>query len=229
MSDESGDILEQAPSDRIRRWRGRNPLIAGVALVVLVAIASVVVVLAIPKSTPSSREFGRLPGPCTLLSAATLAKYLPAGTAGVPQDVSSSATLSQAGCDWTGTANHRESELWVYVTIYPSGYPAGNAKARAVYAAGIRSDRSVSVTGFSIRVQSLAHVGDDAAYLFTTVGHGAYAPQFADLLVSSENADIQVGYSSSLIQSNGLLLTTPGSVSEEIAITRAVIASLPRG
>jgi hypothetical protein len=161
-------------------------------------------------AAPAGPHFGNPPRPCQLITAATMAKYLPGATVD-PQQPSFDAQSGLSSCSWTtpsGSAN-----VLLDVTIYPAA--TGYAGAQQGFESDVQSDQGDLVTS----QHPVTGLGDQAVAIFESKG----SPQIADLLVWSGNAEIALTYSGF---SGG-----PGPAGElaaTIAMARDILAALPR-
>jgi hypothetical protein len=161
-------------------------------------------------AAPAGLHFGNPPRPCQLITAATLAKYLPGATVD-PQQPSFDAQLDLSSCSWSTPGV--SANVLLDVTTYPSA--TGDGGAQQGFESDVQSDQGDVVTS----QYPVTGLGDQAMAIFESKG----SPQTVDLLVWSGNAEIALTYSSF---SGG-----PGPAGElaaAIAMARDILAALPR-
>jgi hypothetical protein len=194
----------------------RSVLIAGV-VVGAAAIGAAVVLW--PGSHP--REYTTLPPPCTLVTAATLARYLPGAT---------SAPLGSSvpgGCHWLSTSGRQgQRELTVIGAVF--GSPSGVADAKKDFELNAHTTLQTPnhEIAFTVTRQSVPGLGDQAAAQILQPGKNAIPPTPVIAVdVRSANADVLVTLSVDQARS-ARLPTGPQLLSDAVAITRDVLAVL---
>jgi hypothetical protein len=195
-------------------WRRRSVLITSIVAVA----AAVAAGFLWPGSPP--QQYTSPPPPCTLVPAATLAKYMPGATS-TPESES-----LVPGCSWLSNSGQEQTELVVLVVIYNSS--SGVTIAEQGFNAEVRttvSNPSPEVT-FTVTRQSVTGVGDQAAAeMYWAKSNVPPLTPGVILHVRSRNADIEV--SVNINQAGSAPLPTgPQLLSETIAIARAVLTVL---
>jgi hypothetical protein len=162
--------------------------VAGAAVVI-----AAVVIVAIPSSSPKL-AYTELPAGCSLVSAATLARYAP-DTTGSPFRRTLSSTDHLAGCIWlTGGSSGDLMSVAVTAEVFGSSQWLSAAQGRYDAEAHAR-DRKITITA-----QAVSGLGDQATNMFLTppsgsaAGTGRWTVPEAVLLVRSGNAVIAVDY-----------------------------------
>jgi hypothetical protein len=208
----------QAPPPRPPAWRRRSVLITSIAAAAAVAAAAAAVVMW-PGSQP--QRYATLPPPCTLVTAATLARYLPGAT---------SAPLRPSvpgSCSWLSSSGPLgQCELVVTAAVF--GSSSGVAIAKKIFDLNAHTTMQTphhEIT-FTVTRRSVPGLGDQAVAQIFQPGKNAL-PQVPviEVGVRSRNADITVTLSISQAGS-APLPTGPQLVSDTIAIARDVLAVL---
>lgn len=214
-----GRLLDPSPASPVHRpptpiWRRRGVLITSAAAVA----ATVATGLLWPRSQP--QEYTSLPPPCTLVPAATLAKYVP-GATGTPER-----GAAAPGCTWLSNSGQGQSELVVLPVIYD--FPSGVTIAKQGFNGDVRltvPNQSPGVT-FTVTRQSVTGLGDQAAAEIIWAKSNVPPPTPGVILyVRSRNADLTVTININQTGS-AALPTGPQLLSETIAIARAVLTVL---
>lgn len=195
-------------------WKRRRVLIPAVAAVAA-AIAAAVVLW----PGPRAQEYRAVPPPCTLVTTATLARYVP-GAAGKPL------RPPGVGCEWHGISGSLgQRDLLVSVAVF--GSSSGVAQARQLFdldahATAISAPRIT----FTVTRRPLSGLGDQAMVQIYQPGKNV-TPPLPDVVVDvrSQNADFSVTFNIDLPGAQPLP-TSAGLVSETIAIARDVLAVL---
>jgi hypothetical protein len=195
-------------------WRRRRVLITSIAAVA----AGIAAVLLWPGSQP--QDYTSLPPPCTLVPAATLAKYMP-GATGTPER-----GAAAPGCTWLSNSAQGQSELVVLPVIYD--FPSGVTIAKQGFNLEVRSsvpNQSPEVT-FTVTRQSVTGLGDQAAAEIIWAKSNVPPPTPGVILyVRSRNADLTVSVNINQ-PGSAPLPTGPQLLSETIAIARGVLTVL---
>ena len=197
-------------------WRRRSVLITSTAAVAA-AVAAVVVLW--PGSRP--QEYTTMPPPCTLVTAATLARYLPSAT---------SAPLGPSvpgGCRWLSTSGPLgQRELVVAAAVFGSSSGVTNAKQAFNADAHTTMQSPDHEITFTVTRQSVSGLGDQAVAQIFQPGKTILPPVPAiDVDVRSRNADVTVTLNINQAGS-APLPTGPQLLSDTIAIARDVLAVL---
>jgi hypothetical protein len=203
--------VQAAPS----AWRRRTVLIAGITAVA----AAVAAVVLWPGSQPQA--YTTLPPPCTLVTAATVARYLPAA-ASTPVEPSEG-----GGCRWLSTTGPGgQRELTVMAAVFGSSSGVADAKrdfdANSHTALRTPDDKIT----FTVTRQSVSGLGDQAAAQIFQPGKNAIprTPVIA-VDVRSRNADVFVTLT--INQAGSAPLPTGTQLlSDTIAIARDVLTVL---
>ncbi len=204
------------PGQRPPVWRRRSVLITSSAAVAA-AVAAVVVLW--PGSQP--QEYTTTPPPCTLVTAATLARYLPSAK---------SAPLGPSvpgGCRWlsiSGPLGHRE--LVVTAAVFGSSSGVAIAKKSFDLNAHTTMQSPDHEITFTVTRQSVPGLGDQAVAQIFQPGKNVLPPVPAiEVDVRSRNADVTVTVN---INQAGSAPppTGPQLLSDTIAIARDVLAVL---
>jgi len=194
-------------------WRRRSALIPAVAVV---AAAAAAVVL---WPGPQAQEYRALPPPCTLVTAATLAKYVP-GATGKPL------SPPGGGCEWHGISGSLgQRDLLVSVAIF--GSSSGVAQARKLFDLDAHTTAiSAPDITFTVTRRPLPGLGDQAMVQIYQPGKNV-VPPLPDVVVDvrSRNAEFSVTLNIDLPGAQPPP-TSAELVSETIAIARDVLAVL---
>ena len=212
------DPPDPSPAAPQRRpaWRRRRVLITRTA-VAAAAVATAVVLW--PASRPQG--YARLPPPCTLVTAATLAKYVPGATSkplgpSVP-----------GGCDWHGTSGSLgQRDLVVVAAVF--GSPAGVTLARQLF--DLDSHAPISTPHheitFTVTRRSVPGLGDQAVVRIFQPGKNVVPPlPEIEVDVRSRNAEFSVSFNVDLPGAQPPP-SGPELVSETSAIARNIMAVL---
>jgi hypothetical protein len=207
---------DPAPAVPRRRsaWGRRSVLIPAVA-VVAAAVAAAVVLW----PGPQAQEYRALPPPCTLVTTATLAKYVP-GATGKPL------SPPGGGCEWHGISGSLgQRDLLVSVAIF--GSSSGVAQARQLFDLDAHATAiSAPHITFTVTRRPLPGLGDQAMVQIYQPGKNV-VPPLADVVVDvrSHNAEFSVTFNIDLpgVQPPP---TSAELISETIAIARDVLAVL---
>jgi hypothetical protein len=218
-----GHKKAHAPSPAPSSTSRRKPLIIGFGAGILVA-ALVAVVLVAVRPGAQQLKYTSLPAPCDLVSAASLAKYMPDVTSS-PQSTPSNSTDQQGACTWSSITGGQDRSLLVQVDVF--GSSSGPSRAQQSY------QREVSgpgcCKGLKISTRPVTGLGDQAMALVITQSEVKGAPGLppgAALVVRSGNADINLTYSIFPIGSAKPALTIAAQQAGEIAMARDVLAAL---
>ena len=204
-----------ASPPRVPVWRRRSVLITSTAAVAAVAAA----VLLWPGSRP--QEYTTMPPPCMLVTAATLARYLPSAT---------SAPLGPSvpgGCRWLSISGPLgQRELLVTAAIF--GSSSGVAIAKKTFdlnALSTMQSPDHEIT-FTVSRQPVPGLGDQAVAQIFQPGKNVLPPvPTIEVDVRSRNADVIVTLNINQAGS-APLPTGPQLVSDTVAIARDVLAVL---
>jgi hypothetical protein len=189
--DETGERGHPEPL-RTAGWRGkrRGVLIIGLAGAVVAAAAVTAVVLVTAK--PGPQKYASLPGPCALVTTATLAQYVP-GAASTVQSTPSSGTHQVDSCDWAAISGYQARQLLVTIDLYRSS--SGVADARRTF-----SPHATAACKCAVTVRSITGLGDEAKTVLITFDKNAFPkggrviPPEAAVVVQSGNVSFQVFY-----------------------------------
>jgi len=194
-------------------WRRRRVLIPAAA----VAAAGAAAVVLWPG--PRAQEYRALPPPCTLVTTATLAKYVP-GATGKPL------SPSAGGCEWHGISGSLgQRDLLVSVAVF--GSSSGVAQARQLFDLDAHATAiSAPHITFTVTRRPLPGLGDQAMVQIYQPSKNV-VPPLADVVVDvrSQNAEFSVTFNIDLPGAQPPP-TSAELVSETIAIARDVLAVL---
>ena len=193
MSEEpSTDAPEAAPpAPPSRPWWRRRPLAIGVAAgLAATAAVSAVVVAVQPGHT-------QRPAPCTMVTAATLARYLPDATQGPLTSPSIGKEIYGAGCFWSSYTLGGTRDLLLNLDLFSSP-AAASAAERAHPSLLVMAD--CPCPGLRFTTRTLSGLGDQSVAVVMTVktAAGAAGPAWAvpqiGLVVRSGDAIIRLSY-----------------------------------
>jgi len=212
------DLAPADPASAVPRrrssWGRRRVLIPAVAAVA-VAVAAAVVLWPRPRAP----EYRALPPPCTLVTTATLAKYVP-GATGKPL------SPPAGGCEWHGISGSLgQRDLLVSVAVF--GSSSGVAQARQLFDLDAHATAiSAPHITFTVTRRPLPGLGDQAMVQIYQPGKNV-VPPLADVVVDvrSQNAEFSVTFNIDLPGAQPPP-TSAEMVSETIAIARDVLAVL---
>jgi hypothetical protein len=203
-----------AASRRRPAWGRRRVLIPGVAAVVAAVAAAVVL-----WPDPRAQGYPALPPPCTLVSAATLAKYVP-GATGKPL------SPPAGGCEWHGISGSLgQRDLLVSVAVF--GSSSGAAQARQAFDLDAHATAiSAPQITYTVTRRPLPGLGDQAMVQIYQPGKNV-VPPLPDVVVDvrSQNAEFSVTFHIDLPGAQPPP-TSAELVSETIVIARDVLAVL---
>lgn len=195
-------------------WGRRRVLIPGVAAVAAVVAAAVVL-----WPGPRAQGYAALPPPCTLVTAATLAKYVP-GATGKPL------SPPAVGCEWHGSSGSLgQRDLLVSAAVF--GSSSGVAQARQLFDLDAHATAiSAPHITFTVTRRPLPGLGDQAMVQIYLPGKNV-VPPLADVVVDvrSQNAEFSVTFNIDLPGAQPPP-TSAELVSETIAVARDVLAVL---
>ena len=200
---------DPAPTVPRRRsaWRRRRVLIPAAAAAVVLWPG------------PQAQEYRALPPPCTLVTTATLAKYVP-GATGKPL------SPPVGGCEWHGISGSLgQRDLLVSVAVF--GSSSGVAQARQLFDLDAHATAiSAPHITFTVTRRPLPGLGDQAMVQIYQPGNNV-VPPLADVVVDvrSQNAEFSVTFNIDLPGAQPPP-TSAELVSETIAIARDVLAVL---
>jgi hypothetical protein len=210
-----------------RRLGRKSLLIRAAAVVAAAAVIAAVMLVTTGKPAAAKLAYTRLPAPCSLLSSATVARYLP-GASSSPANASP-ARLSQVGaCTWSSVSGGEDRTLLLQAEVY--GSASGLTAAEQAYT---REDPAGNCQchGYKVTRQTVSGLGDQAVALFTTtaaVRTGSWSVPTVSLLVRSGNADISLGYDLAGIGPAGTPPTRAALLAATVAMARNMLASLSR-
>jgi hypothetical protein len=198
----------------------RTALIVSIAGVLTAAVVAAIVLL--PASQP--RQYTGLPEPCTLVSAATLATYMP-GAAGGAHSLLTSSTHQKGVCTWSSITGREDLNLSVDADIYSSS--TGLTQAQQAFNAEVRAFDE-NGNGITVTTRSVTGIGDQATVMFITgTGTGSSGAMHAvGLFARSDNADIHLTYTISPYESAPPPPTKAALLADALAMTRNVMAAL---
>jgi len=195
-------------------WGRRRVLIPAIAAVAAAVAAAVVL-----WPGPRAQEYRTLPPPCTLVTTATLAKYVP-GATGKPL------SPPAGGCEWHGISGSLgQRDLLVSVAVF--GSSAGVAQARQLFDLDAHATAiSAPHITFTVTRRPLPGLGDQAMVQIYQPSKNV-VPPLADVVVDvrSQNAEFSVTFNIDLPGAQPPP-TSAELVSETIAIARDVLAVL---
>jgi hypothetical protein len=201
--------------------RSRRALLIGFGAGLLAAalVAGIVVAL-LPSG--QAQKYTTMPAPCTLVSTASLTKYVQ-GAPGTQRSAPSSSAHQQAACTWINVIGPNLEALAVEVDIYSSSSGVtlasqhfGDAPATCLACAKPVRGTTHPVTG----------LGDQATATFMASGSGSSADHAIVMFIRSGNADIFLNYA---IGADGPGATLPANavlLADATAMARDVLASL---
>jgi len=195
-------------------WGRRRVLIPAVAAVA-VAVAAAVVLW----PGPRAQEYRALPPPCTLVTTATLAKYVP-GATGKPL------SPPAGSCEWHGISGSLgQRDLLVSVAVF--GSSSGVAQARQLFDLDAHATAiSAPHITFTVTRRPLPGLGDQAMVQIYQPGKNVVPPLAVVVVdVRSQNAEFSVTFNIDLPGAQPPP-TSAELVSETIAIARDVLAVL---
>jgi hypothetical protein len=168
---------------------------------------------------PRAQEYRALPPPCTLVTTATLAKYVP-GATGKPL------SPPAGGCEWHGISGSLgQRDLLVSVAVF--GSSSGVAQARQLFDLDAHATAiSAPHITFTVTRRLLPGLGDQAMVQIYQPSNNV-VPPLADVVVDvrSQNAEFSVTFNIDLPGAQPPP-TSAELVSETIAIARDVLAVL---
>jgi hypothetical protein len=195
-------------------WGRRRVLIPAVAAVAAAVAAAVVL-----WPGPRAQEYRALPPPCTLVTTATLAKYVP-GATGKPL------SPPGAGCEWHGiSGSFGRRDLLLSVAIF--GSSSGATQARQIFDLDAHANAiSAPHITFTVTRRPLPGLGDQAMVQIYQPGKNVVPPLPVVVVdVRSYNAEFSVTFNIAVpgVQPPP---TSAELASETIAIARDVLAVL---
>lgn len=189
-------------------WLRCRPVIAGFGAGILV-VAAVILVAVWPSA--QQLKYTGVPAPCEVLTAATLAKYLPEATSS-PQS-GSVGTVSQVDtCNWSSVTGGQSRILSVTIVVYESSSWLRDAQAQyQVLASGLTGSLG---KGPTVRTRPVTGLGDQAMSMVITGTPGKTLVPQIGLVVRSGNADIALNYSTIPVGP-----ASPPTIAEQVAGT----------
>jgi hypothetical protein len=216
--------------DRLRQTSLRARIVAAVVAAAVVTAAVLTVVESSPSAPP---PYASLPAPCSVISLAALATYLPNPT-GTPISVSSASTYKEAACEWSSTAGGEVRTVVTDVVIFSSssGSPNATDAARQFYSSAL-SALGCHCPATAVSARSVPGLGDQATALVATADpdaveitpSGGVIPGLT-LLVASRNAGIELNYRSAVAATAAALPADAGKLTGIIAMARGILAEL---
>ena len=216
--------------DRLRPTSLRACIVAALVAAAVVT-ASILTVVELSPSAPP--PYTSLPAPCSVISLAALATYLPNPT-GTPLSVSSASTYKEADCEWSSTAGGEDRKVVSDVVIFRSsnGSPDATDAARQFYSSSL-SALGCHCPATAVSVRSVPGLGDQATALVVTADpdaveitpSGGVIPGLT-LLVTSRNAGIELNYRSAVAATGAALPADAGKLTGIIAMARGILAEL---
>lgn len=219
MSEEpSADAPEIVPLPR--PWWHRNPLAIGIAAGIAVTAAVATVVVAVQPWR------AQRPAPCTMVTAATLARYLPdAGTDPLTAPPVGKVVYA-AGCSWSSYTLGGTRDLLLHVDQYSSP-TAASAADRAHFGSFLMVD--CPCPGLSIITRTVSGLGDQSKAAVMTAaaatGSAWTVPQIG-LVVRSGSAVISLSYAVYAGLDAPPKPATATLVADTIAIAHDVLAAM---
>lgn len=204
-----------------RKWL----IIGGAAAIAAAAAAAAVVPAAQPG--PPRLEYTRLPAPCTMLTAATVARYAPGATGG-PYSGKPSSNDRGDGCTWFSDGPIEGVSMYLTVDLY--GPSEALARAERAYDGWARA--RCPCNGETLAKQVVPDLGDQATVLFITSTSGTPAGAtpwtVPNILVTvrSGNAVITLQYSLAAGENAPQKPANATLAATAIAMAREVLASL---
>lgn len=204
-----------------------------VDVVAVAVIAAVVFAAVLPSSLSSAQEikYTGMPAPCEVLTAASLARYLPDAT-GKAQS-GSVGTVSRVGtCNWDSETGGQSRGLSASVVVYESSTWLRDAQWE--YQTFVSDESGIMGKGATVSIRPVAGLGNQAVSI-VVIGHNPspgeiLAPQVG-VVVQAGNADIWLNFSAAAVGAT-TQLTPPPPIAEQVAGTvamaRDVLASLAR-
>ncbi len=220
---------ESAPPDRLPRaltsWFRHRPLVMGFGAGILVAAVIAAVVLVVVRPGDQRLKYTSMPAPCIMVTAASLAKYMPDATSS-PQSMPSSSAHEEGGCSWSSISGGQDRNLLLRVDVF--GSSSGLTSAQQAY------QRLVSAPAccenLTVSTRPVTGLGDQALALFITekpaAKGAAVPPPGVSLIVRSGNADINLGYGTFPIGSARASVTPATELAGAIAMAGDALAAL---
>ena len=216
---------ESRPSGRLARalptWVRRRPVAAASGAGILVVAAAILVAV---WPSAQQRTYAGIPARCEVLTAATLAKYLPEATSSLQRP--SVTTVSQVDeCNWNSVTDGQSRSLTVLMVLYKSS--TGLTDAQSGYQTLLSDQAGTLGKGATVSTRPVTGLGDQAMSMVITARtfQGGTPPPQIGLVVRSGNADILLNYSTIPIGS-AQAPTIAEQVAGTIAMARDVLAAL---
>lgn len=177
---------EPGPAPGPRRRGRRNILVLTGIAVISVAMVAATVVWSVAFAPSKAAHYSDLPEPCTLLSWATLDRYLPGATA-TPETLPATSVTGPTGvlsvkdglCLWSSTSGGENRTVQGQVLVFVG--PLGATFAQQYY--GNAVSLNCHCRGVTIGTQPVTGLGDQAVAQFLTVGPDASFSTAADATV----------------------------------------------
>jgi hypothetical protein len=197
-------------------WLRRWPVVAAFGVGILVVAALIVVAV---QPSAERLKYTGMPAPCGVLTAATMAKYLP-GAISQPQNGSQVST-----CNWSSDAGGQDAVLSVTIDIYRSSSWLDDAQVQ--YQSTRSEEAGIFGKGSTVSTRPVTGLGDQAVSMIVigTPGPDEGVPPQIGLVVQSSNADIWLNYSTMPIGSAAALPIT-AQVAGTITMARDILAAL---
>jgi len=192
---------------------------------ILVAAVIAAVVLVVVRPGDQRLKYTSMPAPCIMVTAASLAKYMPDATSS-PQSMPSSSAHQEGGCSWSSISGGQDRNLLLRVDVF--GSSSGLTSAQQAY------QRLVSAPAccenLTVSTRPVTGLGDQAVALFITekpaANGAAVPPPGVSLIVRSGNADINLGYDAFPIGSARASVTPATELAGAIAMASDALAAL---
>jgi hypothetical protein len=211
-------------------WLSRTSLRVRVAAgVTAAAVIAAIVFVTMPSSPPPKPTYASLSVPCSLVSLATLARYLP-NPMGTPLSTYGASTIRAGGCKWSGMTGGQDRTLQAIIGVF--GSSSAVTDAQHDYNARV-SALGCHCKGVSVSTRPVTGLGDGATAVFITAGPDpdfATAPNATaagvNLIVWSSNAGMTLSYTA--IVAGTVLPPDPATLDWLVAMAHGILADLAR-
>jgi hypothetical protein len=175
-------------------------ILAAAAVVAVTAVIVAVVSAVVPaSSSPPKVAYTRMPAPCQVLTAATVARYLPDATySGKSEPVIDGVLVGS--CNWTSISGGQARSLGMSIFIYESSsWRSGVQSQYQEFASTFSS--GITGKGSTVSTRSVTGLGDQAVSIVVARAQvqGQPVPPQIGLVARSGNADFVFTYSISPI------------------------------
>jgi hypothetical protein len=219
----------------------RTTLIASVVAVAAACAASLAVALSTGGGTrPAAQrlEYRSLPGTCKLLTAGTLAAYLPDPIID-PGPSSARGPSRTSTCHWTSITDHQERELSVAISLYDG--PDGLTLAREAFqtapaATGgggggeiVLTTRHSGGNGLAQTTRPVGGVGDQAKAVYVNV-NPEHDPQLQSITLAVRSGNVVAAVSYTVDPVTASLSAPPNraGLADQVTLARDLLTVLAR-